>query len=73
MSYLGVWDLTINNHGWQDTKMSTRKHNAKTQYIYIYIYIKKIVSALEWSHKIINVLACAWSECFAIASWYVLS
>ena len=49
--------------------MSTRKHNAETQYI----YRKKIASALEWSHKIINVLACAWSECFAIAAWYVLS
>ena len=51
--------------------MSIGKHNAETQHIYIYIYIerKKIVSALKWSHKIINVLACAWSECFAIASW----
>ena len=49
--------------------MRTRKHNAETQYI----YRKKIVSALEWSHKIINVLACSWSECFAITSWYVLS
>ena len=55
--------------------MSTRKHNAETQYIYIYIYIysKKITSALKWSQKKINVLACAWSECFAIASWYILS
>ena len=51
--------------------MSARKHNAKTQYIYI--YIKKIASSLKWSQKIINVLACDWSECFAIASWYVLS
>ena len=49
--------------------MSTRKHNVETQYI----YRKKIASALEWIHKIINVLACALSECFAIASWYVLS
>ena len=49
--------------------MSTQKNNAETQYI----YIKKIASALEWSHKIINVLACAWSECFVIASWYVLT
>ena len=73
MSYLGVWYLTIKFHRWQDTKMSTRKHNAKTIYIYIYIERKKIASELEWSHKIINVLACAWSECFAIASWYVLS
>ena len=33
-----------------------------------------MTSALEWSQiKKINVLACAWSECFAIASWYVLS
>ena len=50
--------------------MSARKHNAETQYIYIE---KKITSALKWSQNIINVLACAWSECFAIASWYVLS
>ena len=49
--------------------MSTRKHNAETQYI----YRKKIASVLEWSNKIINVLACAWSECFVISSWYVLS
>ena len=49
--------------------MSTRKHNAETQYI----YRKKIASALKWSQYIINVLACAWSEFFAIASWYVLS
>ena len=53
--------------------MSTQKHNAETQYISIYIYINEIASALKWSHKIINVLACAWSECFAISSWYVLS
>ena len=33
-----------------------------------------MTSALEWSQiKMINVLACARSECFAIASWYVLS
>ena len=49
--------------------MRARKHNAETQYI----YRKKIASALEWSHKIINLLACAWTEYFAIASWYVLS
>ena len=49
--------------------MSTQKHNAETQYI----YRQKIASALEWSHKIINVIACAWSECFAIASWYISS
>ena len=31
-----------------------------------------MTNALEWSQiKKINVLACAWSECFAIASWYV--
>ena len=48
--------------------MSTRKHNAETQYI----YRKKIASALKWSQKIINVIACAWSECFAISSWCVL-
>ena len=52
-------------------KMSARKNNAETQYIYI--ERKKIASALKWNQKIINVLACAWSECFAIASWYVLS
>ena len=51
--------------------MSARKHNAETQYIYI--YSKKITGALKWSQKKINVLACAWSECFVIASWYVLS
>ena len=39
----------------------------------IYIKRNKIASALKWSHKIINVLACAWSECFVIASWYILS
>ena len=50
-------------------KMSARKHNAETQYI----YRKKITNALKWSQKEINILACAWSECFAIASWYVLS
>ena len=49
--------------------MSTQKHNAETHYI----YTKKIANALEWSHKIINVLACAGSEFFVIASWYVLS
>ena len=53
--------------------MSARKHNAETQYIYIYIYSKKITNALKWSQKIINALACAWSEIFVIASWYVLS
>ena len=37
MSYLGVQDLTMDNQRWQDTKMNTRKHNAETQYIYIYI------------------------------------
>ena len=41
--------------------------------IYIYIYSKKITSSLKWSQNKINVLTCAWSECFAIASWYVLS
>ena len=54
-------------------KMSARKHNAETQYIYRERERRKIASALTWSHKIINVLACAWSECFVIASWYVLS
>ena len=49
--------------------MSARKHNAKREYI----YSKKITSALKWSQKEINILACAWSEIFAIASWYVLS
>ena len=38
--------------------MNTRKHNAETQYI----YSKKITSALKWSQKKINVLACAWSD-----------
>ena len=51
--------------------MSAQKHNAETQYIYI--YNKKITSALKWSKKEINILACAWIECFVIASWYVLS
>ena len=52
-------------------KINTRKHKADTQYIYI--YKAKMTSALEWSQiKMINVLACARSECFAIASWYVL-
>ena len=33
-----------------------------------------MTSALEWSQiNKIDVLACAWSEYFAIASWYVLS
>ena len=33
-----------------------------------------MTSALEWSQiNKINVLACARSECFVIASWYVLS
>ena len=52
-------------------KMSARKHNAETQYIYR--ERKKIASALKWSQNKINVLACAWSECFAIAFWYTLS
>ena len=52
-------------------KMSARKNNYETQYIYI--YSMKIIGALKWSQKTINVLACAWSECFAIDSWYVLS
>ena len=34
MSYLGVWNLTIDNQRWQDTKMNTQKHNAETKYIY---------------------------------------
>ena len=51
-------------------KMSGRKHNTETQYIYN--NSKKITSALKWSQNKINVLACAWSECFAIGSWYVL-
>ena len=42
--------------------MSAGKHNAETQYI----YRKKIASALKWSQKIINVLACSWSECFQL-------
>ena len=33
-----------------------------------------MTSALKWSQiNKIDVLACAWSECFVIASWYVLS
>ena len=59
--------------------MSARKDNAETQYTHththththIYIYSKKITSALKWGQKKINVFACAWSEFFAIASWYV--
>ena len=52
-------------------KINTRNHKADTPYIYIK---QKMTSALEWSQiKKINVLACARSECFAIASWYVLS
>ena len=52
-------------------KINTRKHKANTQYIYMK---QKMTSALKWSQiNKINVLACAWSECFAIASWYVLS
>ena len=51
-------------------KINTRKHKADTQYI----YEAKMTSSLKWSQiNEINVLACAWSECFAIASWYVLS
>ena len=33
-----------------------------------------MTSALKWTQiNKINVLACAWSEFFAIASWYILS
>ena len=35
MGYLGVRDLTIDNQRWQDTKMNTRKNNARHN-----IYIK---------------------------------
>ena len=34
MSYVGFWDLTIDNKRWEDAKMNTGKHNAETQYIY---------------------------------------
>ena len=51
--------------------MSTRKHNAETQYISKDLNTEPV--PCKWIHKIIKVLACAWSECFVIASWYVLS
>ena len=51
--------------------MNTQKHNAETQYIYIKQENNQCLR-MESKNKI-NVLACAWSECFAIASWYVLS
>ena len=51
-------------------KINTRKHKADTQWI----YEAKMTSALKWSQiNNINVLTCAWSQCFMIASWYVLS
>ena len=57
------------------TRYENKHTKAQSLYtIYIYIYEAKMTSALKWSQiKEINVFACAWSECLAIASWYVLS
>ena len=35
MSYLGVRNLTINNHIWQDKRWAHESTNVETQYMYI--------------------------------------
>ena len=70
MSFLGVRDLT---YGQSKMTRYENKHTKEQCSDTIYVYNKKITSAFRMESKYNYMLACAWSESFVIASWYVLS